>query len=151
MSSKPDATDRAPYNKAFFSLYEDTFLILKAKLGLAETLATVADIFQTNLGRGFDQMEFRKGRTEDFVRVISARDASVGLDVRFPEVSERGLVYQFFTDPFPNLKGAVEHAALDATYMNFKVQRLLGEGWSYRTTKHLWDGDPCTEHVIQRA
>jgi hypothetical protein len=27
---------------------------------------------------------------------------------------------------------------------------LLGGGWSYKTTKHIWRGDSFTEHVITR-
>ena len=78
------------------------------------------------------------------------RDESVGLKVSFPTVEEDKIVYRFLTDPFPNLKNAVEAEKLDATYMAFKVSHLLGQGWSYKSTKHLWKNDMFTEHMIFR-
>jgi len=34
--------------------------------------------------------------------------------------------------------------------MDFKVEYLLEKEWSYTTTKHLWDGNEYTEHVITK-
>lgn len=138
------------YNAAFFTLYENVFLILKGKLGEEKALDILGRVMERGLGRAYDSMGFRRGSPRDFARVIKARDESVGLHVEFPEIGESRIVYRFHTDPFPNLKGKVAPEKLDSTYMTFKVRYLLGDGWGYSTTKHLWRGDPFTEHVITR-
>jgi hypothetical protein len=138
------------YNAAFFTLYENFFLILKENLGEEKTLELLGKVLERGLGRSYDSMGFQKGSPQDFARVIKARDEGVGLHVEFPEIGENRIIYRFHTDPFPNLKGQVDPGKLDATYMAFKVRYLLGEGWSYSTTKHLWRGDSFTEHVIAR-
>ncbi|MCD6247404.1 MAG: hypothetical protein J7J87_03175 [Candidatus Diapherotrites archaeon] len=136
------------YNAPFFALYENTFLVLKENFGEEKALEIFTKIMERGLKKAYDAMGFQKGNPQDFARVLRARDESVGLHVEFPEVSENKIVYQFHTDPFPNLKGQVEPEKLDATYMGFKVRYLLGNNWGYKTTKHLWKGDPYTEHVI---
>ena len=138
------------YNKAFFGLYENWFLVLKEELGEAKALELFTKVMCFGLGKAYDSMGFKKGFAKEFARVVGARDDSVGLCVEFPEVSEKRIVYQFHTDPFPGLKGKVAPEKLDATYMQFKVDYLLGAGWSYKTTKHLWKGDKFTEHVITK-
>ncbi len=61
------------------------------------------------------------------------------------------IVYQFHDDPFPNLKGRVDGNELDRNYLDFKVSHLLGDGWKITsTTKHLWEGDPYSEHIIEK-
>lgn len=139
------------YNKAFFGTHERYFLVIKEKYGKNKTLEIMETVMRINLGKAYDTMGFQKGSPQDFARVVGERDKSVGLDVKFPEVSENRIVYQFWTDPFPGLKGKVEPEELDATYMRFKVFYLLGEDWKYSTTKHLWNGDDCTEHVIEKV
>ena len=32
--------------------------------------------------------------------------------------------------------------------LGLKVEYLVGTDWGYKTTKHFWRGDQCTEHVI---
>ena len=138
------------YNTAFFTLYENFFLILKEDLGEDNALELLGKVMERGLGRAYDSMGFQRGSPQDFARVIKARDESVGLHVEFPEIGESRIAYRFHTDPFPNLKDRVEPEKLDRIYMAFKVSHLLGEGWSYSTTKHRWKGDALTEHVITR-
>ena len=102
------------------------------------------------LKKAYDAMGFKKGSVEDFARVLKARDESVGLHVEFPEVSKNKVVYRFYTDPFPNLKGKVNPKALGATYMDFKVNYLLGSEWKWKLTKHIWNGDPYIEYIITK-
>lgn len=139
------------YNAAFFRLYENVFIVLKEELGEDAALAVLRRIMELGLKEAYDAAGFRQGSAEDFMKVIRGRDESVGLRVEFPEASESRIVYRFHTDPFPNLRGRVDHAKLDDTYMSFKVRYLLGSGWSYETTKHIWDGDEYTEHVIMKG
>lgn len=140
----------ADYNSAFFSTHESYFLILKEREDLDYALTVFRRVMERNLKQAYDQMEWERGSPQDFARVLKTRDQSVGLHVKFPEVSEDEIVYQFHTDPFPNLKGEVAAEKLDATYLEFKVRYLLGEGWTYTTTKHLWWDDQYTEHVIEK-
>lgn len=138
------------YNAAFFGLYENTFLTLKEERGEEEALRFLTAVISRGLKTAYDKAGFQKGSTRDFARVVGERDESVGLRVEFPRVEEGLLIYQFHTDPFPDLRGHVEPEKLDRTYMDFKVNYLLGEGWSYETPRHLWRGDKFTEHVIRR-
>jgi len=137
------------YNAAFFGAHETYFLILKGLKGEEFALDAIRRVMERNLGSAYNSLGFTKGVPEDFARVVGERDASVGLIVKFPVVSENKIVYQFHIDPFPGLKGHVAAEKLDATYMKFKVAFLLGK-WTYRTTKHLWKGDKYTEHVIEK-
>jgi len=138
------------YNAAFFGTHEAYFLVLKDLKDEEFALDAVRRVMERNLGKSYAAMGFQKGEAADFARVVGERDASVGLHVEFPVVSDGKIVYQFHTDPFPGLKGRVAPEKLDATYMKFKVDFLLGSGWTYKTTKHLWNGDPFTEHVIEK-
>lgn len=138
------------YNKAFFGLYENIFLVLKEELGEERALQLFSKVMQRGLRKAYDASGFQKGKARDFAKVVGERDASVGLKVSFPVVEENKIVYRFLTDPFPGLKQAVEPEKLDATYMGFKVNYLLGEEWGYKTGKHLWKGDEFTEHIISR-
>jgi hypothetical protein len=137
------------YNTAFFSLYENLFLVLKDNFGEEKALELFRQIMEKGLKKAYDSSGFQRGNPQEFARVVGARDESVGLYVKFPEVTENRIVYQFHTDPFPGLKGHVALEKLDDTYMAFKVRYLLGENWSYTTTKHIWR-DEFTEHVITR-
>lgn len=139
----------AGYNAAFFSTHETYLMVLKDKYGEAAALDIFKEVMQRNLKKAYDSMGFTKGSPEDFIRVIKERDESVGLDVELSLVEER-IIYRFHTDPFPNLRGVVAAEKIDATYMSFKVSYLLGDGWSYKTTKHIWSGDQYTEHVISK-
>ncbi len=138
------------YNAAFFGAHEAYFLILKELEGEDFALKAMRRVMERNLGRAYSAMEFEKGSPHGFVRVVGERDKSVGLRVEFPHVSNRKVVYRFHTDPFPNLRGHVDPYKLDATYMKFKVDFLLGSKWKYDTASHLWLGAPYTEHVITR-
>ena len=137
------------YNAAFFGTHEAYFLILKEQEGEEFALDAIRRVMERNLGKSYKAVGFAKGNPKDFAKVVGKRDASVGLIVKFPVVSENKIVYQFHIDPFPGLKGHVAAEKLDATYMKFKVAFLLGK-WTYRTTKHLWKGDKYTEHVIEK-
>ncbi|MBI2583830.1 MAG: hypothetical protein HYW25_04135 [Candidatus Aenigmarchaeota archaeon] len=131
-----------PYNAAFFGLYETLFE--------TEGINAFRRVIRAALKKSYDRARFKKGVPHEFVRVVGERDSSVGLHVEFPKVTEDKIVYRFHTDPFPNLQGKVSPRTLDATYMEFKVSYLLGEEWTYKTTKHLWRGDDCTEHIITK-
>jgi hypothetical protein len=139
------------YNGAFFALYTNVYKVLKEDFGEEKAVEIFTQIMEKGLKTAYDAMGFEKGRAEDFAKVLKARDEGVGLKVEFPEISENKVVYQFHTDPFPNLKGELPAKSLDGTYMNFKVRYLLGEDWSYKTTKHLWNGDEFTEHAIEKG
>ncbi|MCC7570967.1 hypothetical protein KO465_06525 [Candidatus Micrarchaeota archaeon] len=138
------------YNSAFFSLYENLYIVLKQELGEERALELFRKIMEKGLKKAYDSMGFEKGNPEDFVKVLKQRDESVGLKVTFPEVTDSKIIYQFHTDPFPNLKGIVDHKKFDDTYISFKVKYLLGEKWTYAPTKHIWDGDEHTEFIITK-
>ncbi len=140
----------AERNAAFFRLYENTFMVLREMLGEDRAIELVSRILEKGLKESYDAMGFQKGNPHDFARVLRARDESVGLRVEFPEITDNRIVYQFHTDPFPGLKGEVDAGKLDATYMAFKVRYLLGDDWSYTTTRHIWREGGFTEHVIER-
>lgn len=139
------------YNAAFFRLYENLFLVLKQSLGEEKALELFRKVMDKGLKEAYDSVGFQKGNPQSFAKIIRERDDSLGLHTEFPEVSENRIIYQFHTDPIPNLKGHVDHKKIDDTYMMFKIRYLLGENWTYTTTKHIWDGDEFTEHVITRA
>lgn len=143
---KPDV----PYNGAFFRLYENTFFVLRDEFGEKSTLKILSRVLAKGLGEAYDAMNFTPGDPKEFKRVLSERDKAVGLVVAFPEVTNTKIVYQFHTDPFPGLRGQLEYADLDATYIPFKIKYVLGDNWEYVTTKHLWRGDPHTEHIIRK-
>ena len=138
------------YNSAFFDLHEVYFLVLKEEKGEKFALDMMRRVMEQTLGKAYTFAGFKKGDAHSFARVVQARDEAVGLHVEFPEVTEQAIVYQFHTDPFPNLKGHVDSEKLDAAYMKFKVEFLLGKEWHYRTTKHIWKGNACTEYVIEK-
>ena len=136
------------YNTAFFSLYENIYLVLSDNFGEKKALFILSKVFEKGLKKSYDSLGFTNGKPEDFKRVVSKRDKSVGLIVKISVVSSDKIIYRFYTDPFPSLKGFVEPEKLDLTYLNFKVMYLLGNTWSYTTTKHIWRGDKYTEHAI---
>jgi len=105
---------------------------------------------ELNLGAAYDVAGFRRGSPEDFVRVVSARDASVGLNVEFPEVGKKKIVYRLHTDPFPGLKDKVAPKKLASTYMDFNVRHLLGEDWHWWMSKDIWHGGGYTEYAIAK-
>lgn len=138
------------YNSVFFGLYKNLFIILKSELGTKKAVQLFRKIMVFGLKKAYDARGFSKGKPSEFARVVGARDDSVGLKVKFPVIEKNRVVYQFWTDPFPGLKGKVSAKEMDSTYMQFKVDYLLGKGWKYHTTKHFWKGDRYTEHVIER-
>ncbi|MCX6815913.1 MAG: hypothetical protein NT120_03615 [Candidatus Aenigmarchaeota archaeon] len=138
-------------NNAFFGAHETWFLTIKEVFGEDAALKAMTTVMERNLKIAYDGMDPKpkKGDPYDFDRVVGGRDNSVGLDVKFPVISESRIVYQFWTDPFPGLKNHVPAEKLDATYMKFKVSYLLGPEWTYRTTMHIWKS-AFTEHVIEK-
>ena len=135
------------YNAPFFGSYENWLKLLKKEFGES----TAIDLFRKAMEAGLSKAYgdgFKKGLTSEFVRLVGERDNNVGLLVKFPEVSDNKLVYQFHTDPFPNLKNEVSPNQLDDIYIAFKVKYILGNEWRYKNTTHLWNGDSCTEFVI---
>jgi len=137
------------YNAAFFGLFENVFKLLKEEYGEDRALEHFSTLMERGLSKSYGA-NLKKGDPVEFERLVAERDKLVGLHVEFPCVTDEQLVYQFHDDPFPNLKGYVDPHKLDHCYMNFKVQYILGSEWDYKTTKHLWNGDACTEHVIYK-
>lgn len=137
------------YNAAFFGLFENVFKLLKEEYGEARSLEHFSSLMERGLSKSYGS-DFQKSDPNEFKRLVSERDRLVGLRVEFPEILPDRLVYQFYDDPFPGLKGHVEPNKLDRCYMHFKVQYILGPEWDYKTTKHLWNGDICTEHLIYK-
>lgn len=137
------------YNTAFFGLYENWFKLLKKEFGENKAIDLFRKAMETGLSKAYGD-NFKKGLTSEFAKLVGERDNNVGLLVKFPEISETKLIYQFHTDPFPNLKNEVIPQKLDDTYIAFKVRYILGDDWSYKNTTHLWNGDICTEFVISK-
>lgn len=137
------------YNAAFFGLYENWFKLLKNEFGESKAIELFRKVMETGLSKAYGN-SFKKGLTSEFARLVGERDQNVGLLVKFPEISENKLIYQFHTDPFPNLKNEIESYKLDDTFIAFKVRYILGDDWSYKNTSHFWNGDTCTEFVISR-
>lgn len=135
------------YNAAFFGLYENWFKLLKKEFGEDKAIDLFRQAMETGLSKAYGD-HFNKGLTSEFARLVGERDNNVGLIVKFPEISDDKLVYQFHTDPFPNLKNEISPNKLDDTYIAFKVRYILGDEWHYKNTTHLWKGDTCTEFVV---
>ena len=135
------------YNAAFFGLYENWFKLLKNEFGENKAINLFRKAMETGLSKSYGN-NFKKGLTSEFARLVGERDNDVGLLVKFPEISENKLVYQFHTDPFPNLKNEVASQQLDDTYIAFKVKYILGDDWNYKNTTHIWNDDTYTEFVI---
>ena len=136
------------FNTPFFNLYENLYLVLREAYNEQQALILFKRIMEKGLKKAYDVLGFKKGDPDSFREVITSRDNSVGLTVNFPEISETKIIYQLCADPFANLKGVVDHSLLDSTYINFKIEYLLGNNWFYNTTKHLWQGDHCIEFII---
>ena len=137
------------YNAAFFGLYENVFNTAIGRYGLDETISLFSELMERGLSKSYGN-DFKKGEISSFTKIVGQRDNNVGLKVSFVTVSDDEFVYRFHDDPFPNLKGKVEPKLLDSTYIPFKIRYILGEYWGYKTTKHLWNDDEYTEHVITR-
>lgn len=135
------------YNAAFFGLYENWFKLLKEELGEQKAIILFRKAMEKGLSKAYGE-NFKKGLTKEFAKLVGERDSNVGLLVKFPEISDNKIIYQFYTDPFPGLKSEVNAAKLDDTYISFKVKYILGNEWGYKNTAHLWRGDKYTEFVI---
>src|SRR3989338_2215895 len=138
------------YNAAFFNGLTAVVLALKKRYGEGAAIDVMAEVFSARLKAVYDRLGFRKGSPEDFVRVVGANDEMLGLVVEF-KIENGKIIYRFHTDPFPLLKGQVDSKMFDDSYIRFKVEYVLGNEWTYHTTKHLWKGDPFTEHVIEKT
>jgi hypothetical protein len=135
------------YNAAFFGLFENVFKLLNIEYGEDKALSHFSKLMEMGLSKSYGK-DFIYGEPMEFKRIVSERDKLVGLHVEFPVISKNKIIYQFFDDPFPNLKGLVEAEKLDKCYLSFKINYLLGKEWMYKTNKHLWNGDAYTEHEI---
>lgn len=135
------------YNAAFFGLYESWFKLLKTEFGEDRAIELFRKVMETGLSKAYGN-NFKKGLTSEFVNLVGERDNNVGLLVKFPEVADDKLTYQFHTDPFPNLKNEISPNKLDDTYIAFKVKYLLGDEWHYKNATHIWNGDKYTEFVV---
>jgi len=135
------------YNSAFFGLYENWFKLLKKEFGENKALQLFRNVMEIGLSKAYGN-SFRPGLAAEFVRLVGERDNNVGLIVKFPEISENKIVYQFHSDPFPNLKNEVLPELLDDTYLAFKIKYILGDKWHYKNTAHIWKGDKYSEFII---
>ena len=140
----------AEYNKAFFNLYETTFLVLKKDLGYEKALEIFRQIIEKLLGDAFDSVGFKKGNTKEFERIVGERDRAVGLRVEFPQVTKNKIVYRDYDKIFPGLQGHMKLQDLVDVLIGFKVRHILGGGWECRINKHLWKGDKYTEYIIEK-
>jgi hypothetical protein len=137
------------YNAAFFGLYEVWFKLLKLEFGVDKAIDLFRKTMELSLAKAYGE-NFNKGSASEFARLVGERDNNVGLLVKFPEILDAKIVYQFHSDPFPNLKNEIAPQILDDTYIAFKIRYLLGNDWHYKNTAHLWRGDNYTEFVIYR-
>ena len=139
------------YNAAFFGLFENVFLTLKENLGPEQALTLFRKIMVNGLKKAYGT-DFIKGEPLEFQRIVIERDNNVGLkvDCEFTSPEKQDFYYRFYDYPFPNLKDHIESKDLDDTFINFKVNYLLGENWSYKTTKHIWNGDGLTEFLVYK-
>lgn len=138
------------YNAAFFGLFENVFKLMKEEEGEEKALTFFRKLMTMGLSKSYGT-NFQKGDVASFVELVGERDLIVGLRVEFPKIGNDEIIYQFHDDPFPNLKGLIDHHKLDDCYLSFKVKYLLGDNWKYETTKHIWDGDDYSEHRIYKA
>jgi hypothetical protein len=138
------------YNAPFFNALSCVFLTYRRMHGEEEALRFIHEVFSQRLGPVYDSWGFRKGDEQDFARVVGRNDKLLGLAVSL-DIQPQRIIYRFHTDPFPLLKGLVDAARFDRTYLDFKVSHLLGADWSYTTPHHLWKGEPYTEHVIVKG
>jgi hypothetical protein len=139
-----------PRNQPFFNLYENVFKILNEELGEEKALKAMYKLFSASLSQSYGT-EFKKGDPHEFKRVAALHDNNVGLRIGFPGgIKDDEFIYQILDDPFPGLKGLVDPKKLDASYMNFKLDYILGDDWYYDMTKHFWLGDDCIEHHFYR-
>lgn len=135
------------HNVAFFGLYETWFKLLKTELGEEKALIFFRKVMETILENAYGK-DFEKGKPSEFIRMVKQRDESVGVKVSFSEVLDNQFSYRFHMDVFPNLKGHLDAEKLADTYIKFKINYLLGEHWTYKTIKHIWHGNDCTEFLI---
>lgn len=138
------------YNALFFGLYELFFKVMKQELGEAKALDIFRKVMEAGLAPAFGT-DFKKGSIDEFARIVGGVDAAVGLKVEVVKVNENEFYFRLLNDIFPGLKGLVAHDKIDAIYMPFKVSHILGTGWGYRCTKHLWNNDPYIEfHIFKK-
>jgi hypothetical protein len=137
------------YNAAFFGLYENVLKTLLIELPNTEAIRIFTTIMEMGLKKAYDASGFAQGDVQDFIRIVSERDHSVGLPVEIRALSSTQICYRFLMDPFPNMQGMISHEVLDRTYMAFKVRYLLGPHWTYKNIKHLWKGDAYTEFLLE--
>jgi len=139
------------YNAAFFGLFENLFLTLKERLGAEKALNLFREIMENGLKKAYGS-DFIKGQPDEFQRLVGERDNNVGLkvDFEFTDSNKQNFYYRFYDYPFPNLKGEVNPENLDDTFINLKVNYLLGDDWAYKNTKHIWNGDELTEFLIYK-
>ena len=137
------------YNASFFGLFENMFILLKQEFGEEKALNLFTNLMEKGLRKSYGT-NFVKGDLAEFERLVGDRDLLVGLRVEFIRKSDKEMIYKFYDDPFPNLREQVDQKKLDKCYMAFKVNHILGDSWTYKTSKHLWQGDDCTEYLIYK-
>jgi hypothetical protein len=103
------------YNSAFFGLFENVFKLLNSEYGEEKALDLFSKLMEAGLTKSYGT-DFRKGLPSEFERLVGERDKLVGLRVAFPKVTDDELVYQFYDDPFPNLKGLVNAEEIKSVY-----------------------------------
>ena len=138
------------YNKPFFALYERFFLALQEEFG-ERGIEVWKKVMRDALVAAYRSSgAVEGGGMQEFMRHVGERDRALGLEVSFQAI-EDGFIYRFHTDPFPGLRGKVDKKIVDDSYLSVKRDFFLGSGWSYETTKHIWDGDESSEHIFKKS
>jgi hypothetical protein len=150
MINKESLNPIIDYNKPFFGLWENIFQELKLEYGKETAIKIATKVMRKSLAKSYDSIGFKKGDPFDFERVLKLRDNAVGIKVNFPEISENKIIYQFITDPFPNLKNDYTTEEIYSTFIPFKIEYLLGPNWNYIVSKDMWTNSHITEITINK-
>ena len=136
-------------NKPLFSLYETTFLVIKTNLGYDQALELFYEIVDNSLGNALNEYIFEKGNPKDFAKIMKKRDESVGNKVTFKVTNDK-IIYRVHTNIMPNLRGHMSINDYANVLVGIKIKHLLGKGWVFKISKHLWKGDKFSEYIITR-
>ena len=149
MLMKYDFVHRVKRNEQLFDLCTQAYVTAEELYGSKEALGYMKYLFSRFLKPTYDEMRFVKGDPHSFAKTVGKRDAAVGLHVIL-HVAKNKIIYEFHDDPFPELKRIVDPRDFDATYMEFNIEYLLGNDWTYTTPVHIWENEKFTRHIITR-
>lgn len=138
-------------DEAYFKSLESAYLEYEKAAGTPAAIEALGRTMAQHLKLAYDRVGFVKGDPQQFVRAVRLRDQAVGIEAEMVSEEGRRIIYRILEDPFSGLKGKIDREALDATYMRFSVDYLLGEGWTYRAARHMWLGHAFIEYRIEKA